>query len=159
MSISILSKNLSDDQCAQLASIAQIIELEDDEILFEAGSVTPTLYAILSGKMAVNKENTLEHVTLHVLKPGDLAGEMGFLDDKPHSVTLRALGKSKLVAIDRDAFEGLIHTDPLLVYQVMKTITLVSHEIVKRMNAQYLQLTNYINNGAMGGGYTSGGMY
>jgi CRP-like cAMP-binding protein len=159
MNISILSKNLSPEQCERLSRIAQTIELNDDEILFETGSVTPTLYAILSGKMAVNKESGAEHVTLHVLKAGDLAGEMGFLDDKPHSVTLRSIGSSQLVAISRADFETLIETDPALVYQVMKTITLVSHEIVKRMNNQYLQLTNYINTGAMGGGYTSGGMY
>lgn len=81
---------------------------------------------------------------MHILQAGDFAGEMGFVDGRPHSATLRAVGKCTVCSFERDQFEALITEDPWLVYRVMQNIVQVVHDILRRMNAQYVEMTNYI---------------
>ncbi|NJN48029.1 MAG: cyclic nucleotide-binding domain-containing protein, partial [Candidatus Competibacteraceae bacterium] len=75
---------------------------------------------------------------------GDMAGELGFIDGLEHSAALRALGDCEVLSLEREKFESLLHTDPELVYKVMRTIVRAVHSIVRRMNAQYVEMTNYI---------------
>jgi len=70
---------------------------------------------------------------------------MGFIDGVEHSASLRALGNCDLIRLDRDSFEGLIKKDPELVYQVMRSIMRTVHRILRGMNTQYVELTNYIS--------------
>jgi CRP-like cAMP-binding protein len=83
-------------------------------------------------------------VTLAVLHPGDMAGELGFVDGAPHSAGLRALGECEVFNIHRDEFETLIAKDPDLVYKVMRAVMRTIHRILRRMNFQFIQLTDYI---------------
>ena len=157
---SVLSNDLTQEECLTLASICTVKDFQDDDIIFKEGEITHSLFVIVDGKAGVNKEVVDgDDITLHVLKKGDLIGEMSFLDGQPHSVTVKSLGKTQTVVIQRDGFEELLNTHPHLVYKVMKTIIRTSHDIVRKMNAQYLQLNNYVNTGMSAGGYTSGGMY
>jgi CRP/FNR family transcriptional regulator, cyclic AMP receptor protein len=87
---------------------------------------------------------TGDAVTLHLLKAGDIAGEMGFLDGDPHSATLRAIGGAEIYSLTRDALEKLLEGHPRLVYNVMRAIVRTVHSILLRMNLQYVELTNYI---------------
>jgi CRP-like cAMP-binding protein len=83
-------------------------------------------------------------VTLQVLRPGDMIGEMGFIDGVEHSAGLRAMGNCELMRLDRASFEGLLKKDPDLVYKVMRAIMRTVHRILRSMNLQYVELTNYI---------------
>ena len=47
-------------------------------------------------------------MTLHVLQPGDMAGELGFIDGMPHSAGLRAITDSEVFNIHRKEFDALI---------------------------------------------------
>jgi hypothetical protein len=46
--------------------------------------------------------------------------------------------------IHRADLEGLIGEDPDLVYKVMRAMMRTVHKIVRRLNFQYTQLTDYI---------------
>jgi CRP/FNR family transcriptional regulator, cyclic AMP receptor protein len=85
-----------------------------------------------------------EWVMLQLLRQGDIAGEMGFLDGKEHSATLRAMGETQIYSLQRPALEALVENHPLLVYRVMRAIVRSVHAILLRMNLEYVELTNYI---------------
>lgn len=141
-----LTAGLSDAQVEQLAGISYCRRLQDNESLFREGETSDTLCVITSGKMAVIREvGGGEEVTLHILQAGDLAGEMGFVGGRPHSASLRAIGEPTVCTFSRDEFEALIAVDPWLVYQVMKNIVQVGHDILHRMNAQFVEMSNYIS--------------
>jgi CRP-like cAMP-binding protein len=74
-----------------------------------------------------------------------VAGEMGFISGRPHTATLRSLGQTQVCTVERDAFESLLSDDPWLIYRVMQNIIQVSQDILRRMNAQYVELTKYVN--------------
>ena len=140
-----LGVELSDDQCAVLAGIIKVAGLKEGEYLLEEGQIDDSLHVVVSGKLEVVKvDQGGEQVSLAVLHPGDMAGELGFVDGAPHSAGLRALNECEVFNIHRAEFESLIARDPELVYKVMRAVMRTVHRILRRMNFQYTQLTDYI---------------
>ena len=136
---------MSDEECRLLADIAVPRILSTDEVLLEEGHVDNSLHLIVSGMLAVTKEaGGGEWVTLHILRKGDLAGELGFIDGRPHSATLRAAGETTVFTFEREQLEGLLEGHPWVVYRLMQSIVQAVHDILKRMNNQYVEMTNYI---------------
>lgn len=141
-----LTAGLTDAQVETLSGITYCRRLEDNEKLFEEGQIDDTLCVITSGKLAVVREvGGGTDITLHILQAGDLAGEMGFVGGRPHSASLRAIGRPTVCTFSRADFEALIDKDPWLIYTVMKNIVQVGHSILHRMNAQFVEMSNYIS--------------
>ena len=140
-----LGVELSDDQCEMLAEVTSACGIKDGSFLIEEGQKDDALHIITSGMMeAVSQTGGGDMVTLQVLRPGDMIGEMGFIDGVEHSAGLRAMGNCELMRLDRASFEGLLQKDPDLVYKVMRAIMRTVHRILRSMNLQYVELTNYI---------------
>jgi CRP-like cAMP-binding protein len=142
---STLTSDLSPEQCEQLAGLTQVRQLDNGEVLVEQGTKDETLHIIGHGVLAVERDTAGgEAVTLHMLKPGDLAGAMGFIDGTERAATLRAVGKTVVVSLRREDLESVLNSNPQLVYGVMRGIVRNVHRILREMNLQHVELTNYI---------------
>ena len=140
-----LGDELSDAQCELLASVMTACGLKDRAFLIEEGQKDDTLHVLTSGSMeAVVQSGGGERVGLHILREGDILGELGFLDGVEHSASLQAMGNVELLRLERSNFEGLLEKDPDLVYKVMRAIIRTVHRILRGMNFQQVELTNYI---------------
>lgn len=140
-----IGEDLSGEDCQRIAEISNYRRLAANEYLLEDGQIDDCLHVIVSGKLGVVKyDQGGECVTLHVLNAGDIAGEMGFIDGTAHSAGLRAMGECGVVTLHRDNFKKLVLEYPMLGYDVMRAIVRTVHIILRRMNFQYLQLTNYV---------------
>jgi len=140
-----LVAELNEEQKAILADLVTCRSLGDSEVLLREGEVSNELHIIAAGSLAVTRDTgNGDWVVIHVLRPHDMAGELGFLDDTEHSATLRAMGPTQIFSLRRDKLEELIDTQPLIVYRVMRAIMREVHGILRRMNVQYVELTNYI---------------
>jgi CRP-like cAMP-binding protein len=140
-----LVAEMSDEQKDILAGLVTSRSLKDTEILIREGEVSNELHVIVAGGLAVTRDTENgEWIVLHVLRAHDLAGELGFLDNLQHSATLRASGPTQVFSLRRDRLEELINTQPMIVYLVMRAVIREVHGILRRMNTQYVELTNYI---------------
>lgn len=140
-----LGAELSADQAVTLGALMKTRHLKDDEFLFAEGTADDTLHVLLEGKLEVVKNAGGEdEASLAVLRDGDLAGELSFVDGEPHTVGLRALADSHVLSLKREDFEGIITEHPDLAYLVMRAVTRSVHKIVHRMNHQFIELNNYI---------------
>ncbi len=139
-----ICSELSDAECAILADVVKRRALKNDEILIEEDEVDNCLYVVSSGALEVCRHTGGDWISLHVLKSGDLAGELGFIDGQPHSASLRAIGPTEVFILERAAFESLLPDHPKVIYGVMRTILRTVHAILRRMNLQYIELSNYI---------------
>jgi CRP-like cAMP-binding protein len=141
-----LGFDLSDAQCRLLAETAGAIGLEKGATLLEEGHCDDTLYVVSNGSLEVVKPSGGgDTVTLQLLHSGDMAGILGFIDGVPHSAGIRALTRCELIVLSRSDLERLIPADPQLVYQLMRAIVRAAHRILGRMNAQYVEMSNYIS--------------
>lgn len=143
---SALAVELTGDQCAVLAELVSVRKLADGEVLVKQGASDNHLYVIVSGALAVARqvEADGQWVNLHLLGKGDLAGELGFMDGRPHYAALRATGPTQVLCLEREKLESLLQREPVVVYRVMRAIFRVVHVIVNRMAMQTSELTNYI---------------
>ncbi|MFA7270248.1 MAG: cyclic nucleotide-binding domain-containing protein [Sterolibacterium sp.] len=141
-----LATELDDEQCRLLAQHVTPRSLGDSEILLREGEVDNHLYVIVSGSLAVTRETgSGDWIALHLLRPRDMAGELGFLDGLGHSATLRAVGTTEIFTLKRERLEILLETQPRLVYLVMRAIVREIHGILRRMNVQHVEFSNYIS--------------
>ena len=143
---SALAIELTGDQCAVLAELVSIQNLADGEVLVEQGASDDQLYVIVSGALAVaqRRESDGEWINLHLLSKGDLAGELGFMDGRPHYAALRAAGPARVLCLTRQKLESLLEREPVIVYRVVRAIFRVVHVVLNRVAMQTTELTNYI---------------
>lgn len=141
-----LAAELDEAQCLLLAEQVTTRSLKDGEILISEGSVDNELHVVVSGSLAVTRDSgDGDWIALHLLRSRDLAGELGFLDGMVHSATLRAVGATDIFSLKRERLEALLVVDPRLVYLVMRAIIREVHGILRRMNIQHVELSNYVN--------------
>ena len=140
-----LGAELSDEEIRFLGGLMEGRVLDDGDFLFEDGTCDDSLHVILSGKVEVVKRTGDDgYSSLAVLREGDLAGELSFIDGTPHTVGLRALCETHVLSLGRAEFEGIIESHPQLVYKVMRVVARSAHRIVHRMNTEFVELSNYI---------------
>ena len=140
-----LAAELSDTETEFLADLMTENEIPDNGFLIEDGDSDDSLHIILQGKVEVVKRTgDDDYVTLAVLREGELAGELSFIDGTPHTVGLRALCDTRVLSLSRESFEGIIESHPRLVYKVMRAVARSTHRIVHRMNTEFVELSNYI---------------
>ncbi|MDD3608765.1 MAG: cyclic nucleotide-binding domain-containing protein [Halothiobacillaceae bacterium] len=132
-------------ECAIVAGVCAQRTVPSGEVLFNEGDSDNELFIIIEGRLAVSRSTSGYTNVLHILNPGDLAGESGFLDGKPHSATLRAMGETTVLCLHRERLESLMNEHPHLVYAVMRAIIRSIRETIRRMNSQCQQMSNYIS--------------
>lgn len=140
-----LGRELSQEEAGVLSDLMSSQTLEDGEFLIAEGTADDQLHVLLEGKLEVVKTTAGDdYASLAVLRDGDLAGELSFLDGELHTVGLRALCDCHVVSLKRKDFESIVDKNPQLVYKVMRTVARSAHRIVHRMNHEFVELNNYI---------------
>ncbi len=140
-----LGAELSEAEAEVLSGLMSPRELSDGDYLISEGTTDNSLHVVVEGKLEVVKKTAADdEASLAILREGDLAGELSFIDGHEHTVGLRALTHSQVLSIARDDFEKSIDDNPQLVYKVMRAIARSTHRIVHRMNMENIELNNYI---------------
>ena len=140
-----LGLELSDAQCTRLAAVVTASGLREGELLVEEGHQDDSLHVVTRGTLDVVKIAGGGHlVSLHILHAGDMIGQLGFIDGVEHSAGVRALNNCEVFTLHRNDLEAFLLEDPDLVYKVMRAIVRTVHTILRRMNIQYVEMSNYI---------------
>jgi len=144
---STITEELTNAEVEILAGLFEVQEFKAGEAIIRPGLDQPdNLYILAHGEIQVDIQGADGKTAIHVLKPGDLAGIITFVGGtSAHiSATLTAIGATKVVKMPRARFETLVNTHPMIVYKVMRGVVRDVHGIVRRMNAETAQLSNYI---------------
>ena len=140
-----LGSELSDAEATKLAELMQIRELKGGDYLISEGEVDDALYVMVEGNLEVVKRTAADGTaSIAIVREGQLAGELSFIDGNPHTVGLRALSGSIVLSLTRENFESIIDDDPQLVYKVMRAVARSAHRIMHQMNHEFIELSNYI---------------
>ncbi len=140
-----LGTELLKDEADLLGNLMTVRDVADSEFLITEGMADDSLHVLVKGKLEVVKSTGAgEFASLAVLREGNLVGELSFVDGEPHTVGLRALCPSQVLCLTRRDFESIVDDNPQLVYKVMRTVVRSAHQIVHRMNFEFVELSNYI---------------
>lgn len=143
-----LSEELRDSEIDALAKLITVCDYKAGKSILKPGDDTlkDTLLILGSGEVEATATTGGEQVTLHLLKPGDLAGIIGFVGGSSTQISATVVAKTdcQILLLDRARFETLLNTQPAVVYYVMRGIVRHVQGIVRRMNMQSVQMSNYI---------------
>jgi CRP/FNR family cyclic AMP-dependent transcriptional regulator len=144
---STLAEELSDDEVRIIEGLFEVQEYQSSQDIAQAGDAqSDKLYVLAHGDIEVKIKSDDGEFVIHVLKPGDLAGMITFVGGAAEQISamLYAVGATKVLSLERDKFESLINSHPMIVYRVMRGVVRNLHGIVRRTNSQSAELINYI---------------
>ena len=144
---STITEELSDAEVQILASLFEVKNYKAGEQIAKPGDAGhDNLFILAKGDIEVKIQNSGEVSSIHVLRPGDLAGIITFVGGAAShiSATLCAMGDTQVLSLERKRFETLINSHPMIMYRVMRGVVRNVHGIVRRMNMQAVEMSNYI---------------
>jgi CRP/FNR family cyclic AMP-dependent transcriptional regulator len=144
---SAVADELSDNEVKIIEPMFDVQEYESGEAIVHPGDAQPdNLYVLAHGDIEVKIRSEDGEATIHVLKPGDLAGMITFVGGTAAqiSASLYAIGDTKVLSLEREKFESLINSHPMIVYRVMRGLARNIHSIARREHSQSAELRNYI---------------
>lgn len=93
------------------------------EIIVRQGETGDSLYVILEGQVEVILLHDTGARTLAVLGEGDFFGEMEIFDASARSATIRALGSTRILTVDKRTLLERIQEDPSLALHFLQTLS------------------------------------
>ena len=140
-----LAVEMTDEQKRALAAAMTLRDLAPGEVLVQEGDTDDHLYVVASGVLGIIKAaGTENEITLNTVRPGDVVGELSFLDGATRYASLVSMGSSRVLGLSRGDLESLLDRNPQLVYRIMRAIVRVVHDIQRRLSMQTVELTNYL---------------
>lgn len=111
-------------EMARLMGIAEEQELPKHHMIFHPGSPTKAIYFIERGRVRLGRNShDGKTVLLALLGPGDLIGEAVW-DNGSHDCFAETIEDTRIFEISKEAFEGLIKTNPEFALRLLEMIGL-----------------------------------
>lgn len=108
----------------------------DGEVIIRQGEPGDRMYVIQAGDVAVTRQTDGREIHIANLKAGDIFGEMALFEQEVRSATVRAIGESRVLSIDRKGFLRRVNEDPSLAYRILQQLS----GRIRKMNADFSQL-------------------
>lgn len=96
------------------------ISYNDGDIIVQEGTESKEMYIVQAGKVKVVKNGGEAETLLAILKEGDIFGEMGLIEQKLRSATVKAFGETTVLAIDKEKFLRMVRKDPIFALNLLR---------------------------------------
>lgn len=93
-----------------------------DHIIFREGDPSDAVYVVLNGRVELLKNSPEGSVTLAILGPLEMFGEMSLEEEHPRGTTARTLEKCKVKVIPKNEFRDWLQQDPDAAVRVMNVL-------------------------------------
>ncbi len=112
--------------------MSDVIDVDPGRTIIEQGEEGNGFYVLKSGTLEVIKDNMV--LTL-LMYPGTIFGEMGDILGIPHTCTVRAKSKSKIMFFSSEVMEESFSQTPDLVLRFLRTIASRLDRTTKKLAA------------------------
>jgi len=104
----------------------------DGDVIVRQGELGDCMYVVQSGEVEVLQTTARGQQRLAVLGTGDFFGEMAVFEREVRSATVRALGETRALKVDKKTLLRRIKEDPLLAVNLLQTLS----QRIRDLNAQ-----------------------
>jgi CRP/FNR family cyclic AMP-dependent transcriptional regulator len=98
------------------------LTFEPGEVIFHAGDESACAYTIISGHVEILNPETQPPSRIATLKPGQIFGEMGLVDERPRTYTARAMEPVHLLTVSQDELIDLLMNHPEESLRFLRTL-------------------------------------
>ena len=113
----------------------------DGQDIIKQGTTGNCLYVIQKGKVQVIKEANGKEIKVAELHEKDFFGEMGLFEKDVRSCTIRSVGQSTILTIDKKSFYKIIQNDPSIAFNLLEKMSQRLRKTTEDLN----KLSNTIN--------------
>jgi CRP-like cAMP-binding protein len=107
---------------------------EDGEIIIRQGEIGECMYVIQEGEVEIFlEEGGKEHPLVHRYK-GEFFGEMALFDRDVRSATVRALGRARILTVDKKNLLRRVSKDPSMAIKLLETMSNHVRELLVEVN-------------------------
>ena len=119
----ILFAGLDDEQLDHIAAAGDVYSLQRNVVLFEEGAEPHEFCLVLAGRIAIAQESEDGRESLLALmSPGELFGELGFLDGQDRSAQARALEESEVLVVPYAELRLLYENHPTALWSAVQLL-------------------------------------
>ncbi|MEK7432598.1 MAG: Crp/Fnr family transcriptional regulator [Cyanobacteriota bacterium] len=118
-----LFSKMSMKEKMHLDKITVMSETDKFKPIFLPGDKANNIYIIKTGKVKISKLfEDGKQITLSILNPGDIIGEMSLLGEEEQNTVAEAIENTYLCIIEKNEFENLLLMNPILNLKITKLI-------------------------------------
>lgn len=99
-----------------------LLELPAGTVIFKAGDPANRAFLIRQGTVELQRGSDGTFIGLARLEKGEVFGEMSLIEERPHSLTARAVTAVELSGLTRPEFEKMLTADPATFRIYLKTL-------------------------------------
>jgi CRP-like cAMP-binding protein len=113
-----LFAGLSKKQLAQVASIADEVDLPKGRVLIREGDRGREFFVLVEGEVEV----TMKGKKVRTMRGGEFFGEVALISDVPRVATVTALTPLRVLVIRDREFEALVEDTPQIALKVLQAV-------------------------------------
>ncbi|MFQ5575336.1 MAG: cyclic nucleotide-binding domain-containing protein, partial [Terriglobia bacterium] len=98
-------------------------EYEDGEVICEQGEQGNCMYVIQGGQVAIEHTDGDQKATLATLGKRDFFGEMAVFEKEPRSATARAVGRARVLPVDKRTLLRRVQEDPSFAFRLIQEMS------------------------------------
>jgi CRP-like cAMP-binding protein len=114
-----LFRDFPGQDLAGIASLAEVVHLDDGAAVFHQGDAGDAFYMVVQGSVRIVRGGA----ELALLGPREGFGEMAILDQETRSATAIAVEPTTLLRLDRDSFDRLVEQNPAVARGIYRVLT------------------------------------
>ena len=135
---STMLKGLSDQDLNRLAGFCEMREMAEGTTVFIENMPGESLFLIKKGTIRISRMFAEgDEMTLIVLGPEDIFGEMAVIDSLPRAATARVAENAELISLNKSSLEKLCDDDATLGLKLVNNIIKVFSKRVREANEEY----------------------
>jgi len=93
----------------------------DGEAIVNQGEMGDCMYVIQSGKVMVVQSRNGKEVKIAELEEGDFFGEMALFEHKARTATVRSMGDTRALTVDKKTLLHRVQEDPSMAFRLVQT--------------------------------------
>jgi len=96
---------------------------QDGEVIIRQGEIGDCMFVVQEGQVEIVLEQNGRDSHPIVRGPGEFFGEMAIFEREVRMATVRALGRARVLTVDKKNFMRRMHQDPSLAYRLVQTMS------------------------------------
>lgn len=129
-----LFKEMTSEEMGELDRITRMESVKKKTPIFFPGDPSQQVYLLKEGRVKISRVSEEgREVTIALLEPGEIFGELNVLDDSPRDTMAEALDDSQVCVVNKELFLSMVQKKPEFSFRLTKLIGLRLKRIESRV--------------------------
>lgn len=113
-------RELTPGELDRIIGLGRLVSYPKDAVLFKEGDPGEALYIVVDGSVRIGKVVPgAKEEAMAFMERGSCFGEMALFDEFPRSATAIAQQECRVLFLEKQAFLGLLHGDPVIASKIL----------------------------------------